>query len=412
MTPLRLASMPARFSPLDWRRLRLLLLFGALTAFGALSIDMYLPGLPQLAAGFGAGAAGAQLTVGSFLLGFACGQLFYGPLADRLGRRRPLLAGLALFVVASVGCALAPSLEALVALRFLQALGGCAGPILVRATVRDLHEKTEAARMLSLLASIMALAPLLAPLVGGQLVVHVGWRAVFWLLAAIGALCLIGTLRAYDESLPPARRWHGSWTSLFLGYGRLFHDRRFLGYALCGALVLGGMFAYITGSPALFITDYGVPAERYGFYFGANAAGIMLCAWINRRLVGRLGVDRMLRVGVGVAAVAGALLALAGATGWGGFAGILVPLFLFVSSVGFVSANSVAAGLDLFPRQAGTAAAVVGTLQFGAGALLSALTDLLGGSAFAMCSVIGAAGLAALVVLRALPAKEPPKAGS
>ena len=385
-----------------------MLLFSALTAFGPLSIDMYLPGLPQLAAGFGATAAGAQLTVGSFLLGFGCGQLLYGPLADRLGRRRPLVAGLALFTLASAGCALAPSLGFLVLLRFLEALGGCAGPILVRASVRDLHGKTEAARLLSLLASIMALAPILAPLLGGQLVVHLGWRAVFWLLAAIGALCLLGTLKAYPETLPPGRRLGGSLVSLFLGYGRLFHDRQFVAPALGGALVLGGMFAYITASPALFIERYGVRPENYGLYFGANALGIMLCAWLNRRLVGRFGVERMLRFGAGLAAAAGALLALVGATGRGGFLGLLVPLFLFVASVGFVSANSVAAGLDRFPRQAGTAAAVIGTLQFGAGAALSALIDLLGeASALTMCSVIGGAGLAAFAVLLAMSRTRP-----
>jgi DHA1 family bicyclomycin/chloramphenicol resistance-like MFS transporter len=413
MTYFRLGGAPADFGAAGWERLRLTLLLAALTAFGALSIDMYLPGLPQLAAGFGASGAGAQLTVSSFLLGFGCGQLIYGPLADRLGRRRPLLAGLTLFTLASIGCAVAPSLGLLVALRFLQALGGCAGPILVRAAVRDLHGKEDGARLLSLLASIMALAPLLAPLVGGQLVIHIGWRAVFWLLTAIGAACLAGTLLGFAESLPSSRRFHGSWATLFLGYGRLLHDRRFVGYALSGALVLGGMFAYITGSPAVFIADYGVEPQYYGLYFGANAAGIMLCAWLNRRLIPRVGVERMLHAGIVLAAVAGSVLALAGATGWGGFPGILVPLFFFVASVGFVSANSVAAGLDLFPRQAGTAAAVIGTMQFAVGAALSALIDLLdNGSALSMCGVIGAAGLAALGVFRALSALPEPAVGA
>jgi DHA1 family bicyclomycin/chloramphenicol resistance-like MFS transporter len=409
MTYFRLAASPAGFGLAGWERLRLTLLLAALTAFSPLSIDMYLPGLPQLAGDFGASGAGAQLTVSSFLLGFGCGQLVYGPLADRFGRRPPLLAGLTVFTLASIGCALAPSLPFLVGMRFLEALGGCAGPTLVRAAVRDLHGKEEGARVLSLLASIMALAPLLAPLVGGQLVVNIGWRAVFWLLAAIGALCLLGTLLAFGESLPPARRLGGSWASLFLGYGRVMRDRRFLGYALSGALVLGGLFAYITGSPALFITDYGVAPQYYGVFFGVNAAGIMLCAGINRRLVGRLGVERMLYFGIALAAVAGAVLAIAGITLWGGFAGILVPLFFFVASVGFVNANSVAAGLDLFPRQAGMAAAVIGTMQFSVGAALSALIDLLdNGSALAMCSVIGAAGLAALAVFRTLSPVAPP----
>jgi DHA1 family bicyclomycin/chloramphenicol resistance-like MFS transporter len=404
----RTLAAPARFGAVGWKRLRPILLLSALTAFGALSIDMYLPGLPQLAAAFGASGSSAQLTVSSFLLGFGCGQLIYGPLADRLGRRRPLLAGLALFTLASIGCALAPSLGALVVLRFLQALGGCAGPILVRAAVRDLHGRDEAARVLSLLASIMALAPLLAPLVGGQLVVGLGWRAVFWVLAAIGVLCLLGTLAAFGESLPPSRRLHGSWGSLFWSYGRLLRHRRFIGYALSGAMVLGGMFAYITGSPGLFITGWGVPAQYYGLLFGANAAGIMLCAWLNRRLLGRFGVDPMLRFGIALAAGAGVLLALAGLTGLGGVPGILVPLFCFVASIGFVSANSIAAGLDLFPQQAGMAAAVIGTMQFGVGAALSAVVDLFDdGSALPMCGAIAVAGLAALAVHAALCGSPP-----
>jgi MFS transporter, DHA1 family, multidrug resistance protein len=411
----RTEEAPAGFGISRWRRLRLILLLSALTAFAALSIDMYLPGLPQLAVDFGASAAGAQLTLSSFLLGFGCGQLFYGPLADRLGRRRPLLAGLVLFALASIGCAWAPSLPMLVGLRFLQALGGSAGPTLVRAWVRDRHDKVEGARLLSLLASIMALAPLLAPLVGGQLVVHVGWRAVFWLLAAIGAVCLAGTAMAFEESLPSSRRLGGSWASLIWSYGRLLRDRAFLGYALSGALALGGLFAYITGSPALFITRYGVRPQYYGLYFGANAAGIILCAWLNRQLVGRLGVDRMLKFGLAFGAAAGLVLTLDGATGWGGFPGILLPLFGFVASIGFVSANSIAAGLDLFPRQAGMAAAVMGTMQFGAGAALSALIDFIDDpSALTMSSVIGGAGLAALAVLTALstPAAARPRSPS
>ncbi len=407
----RAAEAPTGNSGSRGRRLRLVVLLGALTAFAALSIDMYLPGLPQLAAGFGVSGAGAQLTLSSFLLGFGCGQLVYGPLADRLGRRRPLLAGLLIFTFASIGCALAPSLPMLIGMRFLEALGGSAGPTLVRAWVRDLHGKLEGARLLSLIASIMALVPVMAPLIGGQLVVHTGWRAVFWLLAAIGALCFAGAFLAFGESLPSSRRLGGSWATLFWSYGRLLRDRAFLGYALSGALAFGGLFAYITGSPALFITHYGVKPQYYGFYFGANAAGIILCAWINRRLIGRFGVDRMLTFGLAQGAVAGLLLALTGATGWGGFPGILVPLFGFVASIGFVSANSIAAGLDLFPRQAGMAAAVIGTMQFGAGALLSAILDLARGlSAVPMSSVIGGAALAALIALTLLSKTRSPLA--
>lgn len=417
----RTIEAPSDLGISGWRRLRLILLLAALTAFAALSIDMYLPGLPQLAGDFGASAAGAQLTLSSFFLGFGCGQLLYGPLADRLGRRRPLLAGLSLFTLASIGCALASSLPMLIVLRFLQALGGAAGPTLVRAWVRDRHGKIEGARLLSLLAAIMALAPLLAPLIGGQLVVRIDWRAVFWLLAAIGTLCLTGTVAAFEESLPPERRLGSSWGSLFWSYGRLLRERRFLGYAIAGALALGGLFAYITGSPALFITRYGVQPQYYGFYFGANAAGIILCAWLNRRLVNRFGVDRMLKFGLAFGAVSGSILTLTGATGWGGFPGILVPLFGFVASLGFVNANSIAAGLDLFPQRAGMAAAVMGTMQFGTGAVLSALIDVVNDpSALTMASVIGGASLGALVVLMSLapprspasPRPRPPSAAS
>jgi DHA1 family bicyclomycin/chloramphenicol resistance-like MFS transporter len=378
----------------------------SLTAFGPMSVDMYLPALPSIAGDLGVDAAGAQLTVGAFFLGFGGGQLLYGPLADRFGRRGPLLGGLALFVVASLGCALARSLDLLVLFRCLEAVGGAAGPVLARAMVRDLYERDRAARVLSIMVMIMSIAPLLAPLVGGQILLVAGWRAIFWILVLFGAACIAGTLLVVRETLPAERRRRGSPAAMILSYGALFLHPRYLGYAIGGALVYGGMFAYITGSPNVFITLYGVPPEYYGLLFGLNALGFIVTAGINGRVVMRYGSDRLFALGVLIAAIAGVILALMAATGWGG---LLVPLFAFVSTIGLVGANAVAGCLGLFPDRAGVASALFGTLQFLMGAVCAALLSLLGHETpLSMAGVIAAAGLLSLAVQRWLaPAPAP-----
>lgn len=381
----------------------LVLVLGALTAFAPLATDMYLPALPTIAVDLKVLPGAAQLTLSTFFLGFGAGQLVYGPLADRYGRLPPLVAGLVLFTLASLGCALARSLDALLLCRFVQALGGCGGPVIARAMVRDLYEGDQAARILSLMVMVMGIAPVIAPLLGGQLLLFAGWRAIFWTLAAFGALVLAAALALLHETLPREKRERGGLAALASAYGAPLADRRFLGYALSGALVYGGLFAYLTGSPVVLITLYGVRPERFGLIFGFNVLGMLAAAAINSRRVTRFGSDRMLAFGVLAAAVSGALLIATAAVGWGGLVALLVPLFFFLASIGFVGPNAVAGCLNLFPERAGTASALFGTLQFLAGALASGCLGAVGGtSAVPMAAAIAAAGLASLVVQRTL----------
>ncbi len=376
--------------------LRLTLILGALSAVSPMSIDMYLPSLPALERDFSTDAAAVQLTLSAFFLGLALGQALYGPLADRHGRRPPLLAGIALYVAASVGCALATSIEALVALRFLQAMGGCAGVVIARAVVRDLFEPQAAARMLSLLMLVMGVAPILAPLAGGAILVWAGWRWIFAALALFGLACLLAVAVGLPETRPAHTVRPGLAGSLRIFAG-LARDRRFLGPALTGGLAQAGMFAYISGSPFVFIQVYGVPAQHYGWLFGLNALGIIGGSQLNRWLLRRHPAAAILGVANGVTATCGLLLL---AVAWGGAGGLpllLAPLFGYVASLGFTYANAAALAMASFPEKAGSASALLGTVQFGAAAVAgSVVGHLHDGTAVPMAAVIAACGLLAL----------------
>ncbi|MCT2376421.1 Bcr/CflA family multidrug efflux MFS transporter, partial [Pseudomonas aeruginosa] len=320
---------------------RLLLLLSALVAFGPLSIDMYLPSLPAIAADLGASDAQVQRSISGFLVGFCVGMLFYGPLSDRFGRRPVLLAGIALYLFSSLACALADSAGQLVLLRVLQALGGGAASVLARAMVRDLYPLGEAARMLALMHMVTMLAPLAAPLLGGYLMLWAGWRALFVVLALFAGLCLLAVWRV-AESHPPERRG-GSLAQAFLAYGRLLGDRRALGYVLCMGLAFAGMFAYISAAPFVFIEHFGVRAERFGWFFGLNILGVMLATWCSARLVRRHGSRPLLRAGSLLACVSGLFLLGYAALGERGGLWALVPgLLCFVSVTGLLGANCIA----------------------------------------------------------------------
>ena len=262
--------------------LKTILILGALSAFGPLAIDFYLPGFPAMATAFGTDETQIQLTLAVYFLGLSIGQLIYGPIADRFGRRIPLLVGVALFTVASLACALAPSLEWLIGARFVQALGGCAGMVLSRAIVSDKCDAVGSAKVFSQLMLVMGLAPILAPMLGGFLVNLHGWQSIFIVLTGFSALAALAVALGLPESLPanvPRQPLSGALRQ----YGRLLKDREFLGHALTGGIAMAGMFAYIAGSPFVFIKLYGVPAEHYGWLFGSNAAGFILVAQLNAR---------------------------------------------------------------------------------------------------------------------------------
>ncbi|MEB3198656.1 MAG: Bcr/CflA family multidrug efflux MFS transporter [Candidatus Sericytochromatia bacterium] len=379
-------------------------MLGALMAFPALSIDMYLPAFPALAQDLQATPGQVPYTLSAFFLGLALGQLLHGPLADRLGRKPPLLLGILLYVLASLGCAMAPGIEALTAWRFLQAVGGCAGMVVARAVVRDLCEPTAAARIFSWMMLVMGLAPILAPLGGGWLLELADWRAIFWFLAAFGLACLVAVTALLPETLPPAGRVPLSPGGVARVYGRLLQHRRFMAFALAGTCCSAGMFAYIAGSPHVFITLYGVPANQYGLYFGANAVGLIALSQLNRGLVTRYGVEAVLGAGITGAALLGLVLWGCAWTGLGGFWGLLVPLFGYVAMMGLISPNGMALALGSQRSHHGQASALLGTVQFtlatGSGLLVGALPHHSARPMTTLMALFGLAGLTAFTLAR------------
>lgn len=375
---------------------RLAALLGLLAAFGPLSIDMYLPAFPEIGASLGGGVEGVQLTLAAYFIGMAAGQLLHGPLSDRLGRRRPLFAGLIVYTAASILCALATSMEALIALRLLQALAGCAGMVISRAVVRDVADQLDPVRLMGRLMLVMGVAPILAPLIGGYVAAWFGWRAIFWLLAAIGLTALILCALLLQETLPEERRRRVSLLAVLRSYGGLLLDRRFMGAALASGFAIAGMFAYIAGSPFVFITLNGVSPALYGWLFGSAAAGFILLSQFSARLATRFGRERMFNATIAAIAACGlALLALTALHA--PFAAQFAMIFLYVSLLGIALPLGTIITITPFPHMAGTASALVGTLQFGMGAVAGAtLSALHNGTALPMAMTIALAGSAAL----------------
>ncbi len=377
--------------------LRILLILGALSAFGPLAIDFYLPSFPALAQAFATDVEHVQLSLSAYFIGLAIGQLLYGPLADRFGRRMPLLVGVLLFSLASVVCALAPSLEWLIAARFVQALGGCAGMVITRAVVRDMCDPIDSAKVFSQLMLVMGLAPILAPLLGGLMLNIFGWRSIFIALALFGALCLLAVALWLPETLAgdaPAAPLRGAVGE----YLRLFGDLPFLGYALTGGFAVAGMFAYIAGSPFVFIELYGVPAEHFGWLFGANALGFILAAQLNAWLVARHGPSYWLRRMVWLYLLCGSALLLTALAQPTALWPLLIPLFGCIACLGVLLPNSSACAMAGQGSHAGSASALLGSLQFTIAASAAAVVGLLhDGSAWPMAAVISACGLLAVL---------------
>lgn len=377
---------------------RLVVILGSLSAFAPLSIDMYLPAFPAMSAGLRTGPSSIQLTLTACLIGLALGQLVAGPLSDTLGRRTPLLVGLLVYTILSSACALAPSVSALVALRFLQGLGGAAGLVIAGAAVRDRYAGVAMARFLSTLMLVNGVAPVLAPVLGGQLLRVVSWRGVFVVLTAIGLALLLACAAWFEESLPPARRHRGSLAGTLRSFRLLLADRAFTGYALAGGLAFAAMFAYISGSSFVLQDIFGLSPQAFGLAFATNAIGIVAVGQLNGRLVGRFAPRRLLAVGLWLAATGGAVLLAAVLAGWG-LPAILPGLFAVVASVGAILPNTRALAMIHYPDLAGTASALLGVLQFAVGGLVAPLIGLGGtGTALPMAGVIAALAAGALVV--------------
>lgn len=378
--------------------LRLLLILGALTAFGPLAIDFYLPAFPQMAEAFSVDVERVQHSLSAYFLGLCAGQLLYGPLADHFGRRRPLLVGVAIFALASLGCALAGSLDELVVLRVLQALGGCAGTVIARAVVRDLCDPLETARAFSRLMLVMGLAPMLAPAAGGVLLGWLGWQSIFVVLAIFAVLCWLAVFFLLPESLPLGERRLGVRQAL-VSYRELLGHPQFMGQTLAGGLAISGMFAYIAGSPFVFIELYGVPVEHYGWLFGSNALGFITVSQLNTWLLLRRGPAYWaLRAALLYVVLAGVLLVVAFARPAALWV-LWLPLFASVAILGCVMPNTSSCAMAAQGRRAGSAAALMGSIQFAMAALAASVVGWLhDGTARPMAGVMFVTALAAALV--------------
>jgi DHA1 family bicyclomycin/chloramphenicol resistance-like MFS transporter len=359
-------------------RVQLIVVLGLVNAIGPLSIDMYLPAFPEIASSLGSSASAVQLTLTACVAGLALGQLVIGPLSDRVGRRVPLVAAMAVYAVASLLCATASSVGVLVGLRFVQGLAGAGGIVIARAVVRDLHTGAAAVKLFSSLMLVTGLAPILAPVLGGQLLAVTAWEGIFVALAILSALLATIVAVGLPETLPAERRTTAGLGRTVQTMGRLLRDRTFLGHALTSGLTFGSLFAYIAGSSFVLQGIYGMSPQLYSLAFAMNGLGLIAASQVNARLVERVGPGRLLRRAlVCVMASAAALLVVVAVGGLSVWA-LLVPMFAIVSSLAFVLPNATALALADHAGVAGTASALLGVIQFLVGAVAAPFVGVAG----------------------------------
>ncbi len=381
------------------QRLKLVLVLGSLIAVGPLTIDMYLPALPAIVTDFATTSAAVQLTLTGTLAGLAVGQLLIGPLSDAVGRRRPLIAGLLLHIVASALCVVAPNVAVLGILRVVQGLGVAATAVVAMAVVRDLFSGAAFATLLSRLLLVMGAAPVLAPTLGGGVLRWTDWRGVFVVLAVFGVLLVVLATIALPETLPPARRRRGGVVATVRTYGGLLRDRVFVGLVLVAGLAMAALFAYVAGSSFVLQDGYGLDEQQFGLAFGAGAIGLIGATQYNVRLLRRYPSQWILVTSLAAGTVAGLALVVFAATGFGGLPALLVSLWLVLAAAGLAMPNAPALALSRHGEAAGTASALLGAVQFGVGAVAAPLVGVLGTGAVAMALVVAGGMVAALVVL-------------
>ncbi|HEY5847472.1 MAG TPA: multidrug effflux MFS transporter [Microlunatus sp.] len=367
--------MPAA-EPAPSRR-RSIVVLGMLSTFGPISLDLYLPALPQLAADLDASPSEAQLTITACLLGLATGQLVAGPLSDRFGRRPPLIIGLALYLLTSLACAFAPTIESLIGLRLLQGLAGAAGLVIARAVARDLYSGRDLLIFFSRLILISGLAPVIAPVLGGQLNRVTDWRGIFGVLAAFGLVLLLAGWFGVRETLPPERRRAGGLRATLVGFAELLHDRLFVGSALSSGLAGASMFAYIAGATFVLQQLYGLSPQGFSLVFGINSLGILAMSWVGGRLATRWAPVAVLGLGLGLnllGALGVATTTLSGA----GLPPLIGSLFVMVSAVGMIFPTATTLALADYPHQAGSASSLLGLGQYVVGAIAAPLVGIAG----------------------------------
>lgn len=374
-------------------------MLGALACLPALTVDMYLPALPQVASDLGTSDALAQLTVSCMLIGGALGQLVIGPLTDRFGRRLPLMIGIGMHVLVSLACAIVDDIHLLIGLRLAQGFFNSAASVAAMATVRDRFVGAEAARILSRLMLVIGVAPMLAPSLGSIVLEAFAWRWIFVVLALIGATLAVIVFFVMPETNPVARRTTGGASSVVRGYRTLLRDKHFMALALIPGLAMGALLSYVVGSPFVFQQGYGLTHGQFSLLFAINGLGLVLSAQVNAALVRRVAPIRLLRTALVAQLVMSLVLLAVAITEFGGLIGLLVALWLVLAFQGLIPANASALAMSRHGEIAGTSAAMIGAIQSLLAGVVSPIVGLLGSDTVAMSSVMLGAGLAAFVVL-------------
>lgn len=385
-------------------RLWMVIILGSLAAFGPLSMDMYLPALPALAEELNATTSVTQLSLTACLLGLALGQLLAGPISDVRGRRLPLIVGVAVYAIVSLLCVFSPNIWVFIVLRFLQGLAGAAGIVISRASVRDMYSGVELTKFFALLMLVNGAAPILAPIVGAEVLEFTSWRGVFSLLSVLGVVMLLGVLLGMKETLPVQRRSRGGIRNTVATFGRLVKDSMFMGYALTQGFIMAAMFAYISGSPFVLQGLFGVSPRMYSLIFGLNGAGIIIAGQIAGRLAGRVNDRKLLGSGLAMSCGGGLLLLLAGLFQWGLYA-VIPAFFLVVSSVGIISTTTTSLALQSQGQNAGTASAMLGMLSFVIGGAAAPLVGIGGDQTMMPLAMVMAALVLVAVVCFVVIAK-------
>ena len=381
-------------------RFTLILLLGLLSAIGPFSIDMYLPGFPAIAENLHTSIDAVSYSLSSFFVGICIGQLVCGPLLDRFGRKRPLYGGLVLYIISSVGCALAQSIELLILFRLFQAFGGCVGMVAPRAIVRDLFPVNENAKIFSLLILVLGVSPIIAPTAGSYVIAHFGWHAVFVVLAVVTALILIAVVFLLPESRQPDPGFSMKLSGIVRSFVSVMKEPQFFTYAMAGGIVSARLFAYLAGSPFVFMELYGVSEQEYGWIFALIAAGLITSSQLNNLLLRRFSSEQIIKTTLLLQTLTATVLLAGTLMDWLGLEGIIICIFIFLSCQGFSFPNSSALSMAPFTREAGSASALLGALQMALGAFASAAVGFFNnGTAVPLAAVIWTCAVLALMVL-------------
>lgn len=373
---------------------------GLLSAMGAFSIDMYLPGFPDIAKDLHTTVAHITLSITSFFIGISVGQMIYGPLLDKFGRKKPLYIGLVVYLVTSIACAYAPTANALIGIRFLQALGSCAGMVASRALVRDIFPVEENAKIFSLLILVLALSPIVAPTLGGYVTAAFGWQSIFFILAIIAGLTLVLVFFKLPEGRKPDTSLSLLPRPIIKGFLEVARVPKFYTYAFAGAIASSGLYAYIAGSPFVFMELYHVTEKQYGWIFAIIAMGLIIASQVNTFLLRRYSSEQIILVTLFCQCLAGITLVLGTYFQFLGLYSTIFLIWIFLSTQGFAFPNSSALSLAPFTRNAGTASALMGAIQLGIGAISTAVVSILNnGTAMPMASVMCICAMGSFIVL-------------